>query len=310
MLISEFVEGGSLDSWIFNTYENDEEISDLTWKTIVFQIVYTLAVIQYHYKLMHNDCHYGNVLVDNTIQPGGYFVYTINNKKYYVPNNGFISKLWDWEFSMSYSNKIQDNYPNKYVICDFEYNRKLHKTIVDPTKVDDPNEFDLPVNYNEVYDLHYFLTTLLELYISEELFEWIMNLYPAEFILEETVSTETTKKTTSENTDKNSSESESTNESDNNESDNGESESTNSETESESTNSESESESEGTNSESSNSEEEMLYISKNGRLINDIEKEIDLPIPLTLLNDKFFECFTIKPEDFDEKTAVYFNAGF
>ena len=28
MLISEYIEGGSLDSWIYNIYENDAEIKD------------------------------------------------------------------------------------------------------------------------------------------------------------------------------------------------------------------------------------------------------------------------------------------
>jgi serine/threonine protein kinase len=67
MLISEFVEGGSLDNWIFETYEQDKEISDIQWKNIVFQLIYTISIIQKRYRLMHNDFHYGNILIDDTI---------------------------------------------------------------------------------------------------------------------------------------------------------------------------------------------------------------------------------------------------
>jgi serine/threonine protein kinase len=95
MLISEFVEGGSLDNWVFNTYEDDEEITDEQWKSIVFQLIYTIAVIQHYYRMMHNDFHYGNILIDNTLTPGGYFVYEIQNKRFYLPNTGIIPKIWD-----------------------------------------------------------------------------------------------------------------------------------------------------------------------------------------------------------------------
>ena len=54
---------------------------------------------------------------------------------------------------------------------------------------------------------------------------------------------------------------------------------------------------------------EPLYISE-GRLINGTEDLFKLPTPLELLGDKFFEAFTVKPSDFDEKCAMYFNAGF
>ncbi|NDC95699.1 hypothetical protein EB077_10380, partial [bacterium] len=92
MLVSEFVNGGSLDNWIFNVYENDKIISNEQWKILVFQLIYTIAVIQTKFKMMHNDFHYGNILVDDTIEPGGYFVYTINNKDYYLKNTGVIPK--------------------------------------------------------------------------------------------------------------------------------------------------------------------------------------------------------------------------
>ena len=68
VVISEFVEGKSLDNWIHDTYENDNKISDIQWKIIVFQLIYTIYVMQVYFKLMHNDFHYGNILIDNTIK--------------------------------------------------------------------------------------------------------------------------------------------------------------------------------------------------------------------------------------------------
>jgi serine/threonine protein kinase len=106
MLISEYIQGGSLDNWIYTSYENKEKISDNQWKILVFQLIYTLYVFQKYYKLMHNDCHYGNILIDNTIEPKGHFIYKVKDKKFYIPNTGVICKLWDFEFSMSYNKKI------------------------------------------------------------------------------------------------------------------------------------------------------------------------------------------------------------
>ncbi|NBO98871.1 MAG: hypothetical protein EBU90_01915 [Proteobacteria bacterium] len=192
ILLSEFVNGGSLDNWIFNVYENDGNISDQQWKILVFQLIYTIAVIQHKYKMMHNDFHYGNILVDDTIEPSGYLVYTINEQTYYIKNTGVIPKLWDFEFAMAYSNEIPNNYPNKFIVGKYDYDKSTHKTSV-PTPgeedSDTEDEHNVPFNYNEVYDLHYFLTSLLDLYISQELFDWIMQIYPQELIPEEETST-------------------------------------------------------------------------------------------------------------------------
>ena len=88
---------------------------------------------------------------------------------------------------MVYSNKIQDSYPNKFITGSFEYDRKEHKTIVKEEDLEsqDTEDINVPFNYNEVYDPHYFLTSLLDLYISQELFDWIISLYPRELIPEE-----------------------------------------------------------------------------------------------------------------------------
>jgi hypothetical protein len=300
MLISEFVEGGSLDNWIFETYENDKSISDEQWKILVFQLIYTIAVIQKHYKMMHNDFHYGNILVDNTIESGGYYVYEINGKTYYLKNTGIIPKLWDFEFCMTYSNKISDSYPNKFIVGKYDYDRTHHMTLnADKQSDDDSDDFNVPFNYNEVYDLHYFLTSLLDLYISEELFDWILEIYPSELIPEDETSSNSIVYSNSSDT------SDTSDTSDNTDSD----DSSDSDTLSTSYYTDTSDTSDTSNTDTSDTEKNITYL-KNGRLVNGIEKDFKLLTPLEILNNPFFEQFTKKPDDFDEKTAMYFKAGF
>lgn len=285
MLISEYVDGGSLDNWIYNTYENDKEIEDDQWKNIVFQLIYTIAIIQKYYKMMHNDFHYGNILIDTSIKPGGYLVYQIDQKTYYLKNTGIIPRLWDFEFSMVYSDKIPEAYPNKFILGPYKYDRKLHKTIITDDEMDNlsDSELNVPFNYNEVYDVHYFLTSLLDLYISQELFDWIIELYPRELIPDDTDSTASSSSSVASSSNSSSSSSSSLDSF------------THSETETKST--------------SNKNSDDNKYLLE-GRLINGANDIFQLPTPLELLKQKFFEPFTVKPDDFDEKTAIYFNAGF
>ena len=303
MLISEYVEGGSLDSWVFNTYENDQEITDEQWKSIVFQLIYTIAVIQHHYRMMHNDFHYGNILIDNTVQPGGYFVYEIGNQRFFIRNTGVIPKLWDFEFSMVYSNRIADCYPNKFITGPFEYNKRTHTTIVKPEDIEDDEEYNVPYNYNEVYDLHYFLTSLLDLYISKDLFDWIMDIYPEELIppeesSESSYSSEPDSEKTQDSDDslKQHSDTEDEGNSDTEDKDDHEIEGS------------SETEDKG-DSDSESNQSQKHYLTS-GRMINGIETEFDLPTPKSILSHPFFQAFTTKPTDFDEATAIVFKAGF
>jgi hypothetical protein len=309
MLISEFVEGGSLDNWIFETYENDGEISNEQWKILVFQLIYTIAIIQKYYKMMHNDFHYGNILIDNTIEKGGYIVYEINGKTFYIKNTGIIPKIWDFEFCMTYSDKIPDNYPNKFIVGKYEYDRKTHVTLnAIKESDDDSDDFNVPFNYNEVYDLHYFLTSLLDLYISQELFDWILEIYPNEVVPEDDTdsskSTDTSEHSSLSDTNTN------TNSSDISESSesSGISESSDNSGISESSDNSESSDSSESSKDSDNSDDETYL--KNGRLINGVEEKFKLLTPIQILENPFFEQFLQKPDDFDENKAIYFKAGF
>lgn len=263
LLISEFVKGGSLDNWVYTTYENKQEISDTQWKILVFQLLYTICVFQKHYKLMHNDCHYGNILIDNTITPGGYFVYKINGSKYYIPNTGIMPKIWDFEFSMSYNNKMEGNYINAYI------NNGDNET-------DNTEEYNVPDSYNEVYDVHYLLTSLLDLYIPQKMFDWILSLYPDELIPEDKEKT-TTEHSTSENENTISMTDLTLNTSNNTDS---------------------------TEQTTTGIREHIL----DGRLINGTEKIFRLPTPLKLLKKTFFDEFLIKPQDFDINNSYFFDS--
>ena len=315
MLISEFVEGGSLDNWVFDVYENDKEITDNQWKSIVFQLIYTIFIIQRYYKMMHNDFHYGNILIDNSIKASGYLVYDIDDKRFYIKNTGIIPKLWDFEFCMVYSNKIKDCYANKFIIGSYEYDKKLHKTIIDSSDSDSAlksDDLNVPFNYNEVYDIHYFLTSLLDLYISQELFDWIIGLYPRELIPDEENST--SDNTTSDNTTSDNSNTTS----DNTTSDNTTSDNTTSDNTRDSLHEKLSKLSVNGNSDSistlnTNTLNSSLSYNKylsDGRLVNGVEDMFNLPTPIDLIRHNFFNELTVKPQDFDENDAIYFRAGF
>lgn len=294
VLISEYVEGSSLDNWVYNTYENKGEISDQQWRNIVFQLTYTIAIMQHYYKMMHNDFHYGNILIDNTIKPGGYFVYHINGKTFYLKNMGIIPKLWDFEFSMAYSDKIKDAYPNVFITGPYKYNRKDHFTIIDPT-IENTHD-DVPYNYNKVYDLHYFLTSLLDLYISQELFDWIMKIYPEELIPDDesvyTGTDSTDYSSTRESSDSSSRRS-------SRKSSGGSSRRSGSEKVS----------SGGVSNDKSDDKSEYKVYTREGRMVNGVEKMFsDIPTPLSLLDDPFFADFTQKPDDFEESRAIHLHS--
>ena len=312
MIISEYVEGGSLDDWIYNTYEEEKEISQEQWKIMVFQLIYTITIMQKKYKMMHNDFHYGNILIDNNVEAKGYIVYKINNKKYYIKNTGIIPKLWDFEFSMAYSDNIPNCYPNKFIIGSYDYDKKKHKTNVPESEIE--GDENVPCNYNQVYDLHYFLTSLLDLYISRELFDWILSIYPEEVIPEDETTNSYSKSASASASASTSSNSTSSlnnklsklkmTSSDSTE----DSTTTNSSSTTDSSKSSSSS-SDYNNSSSTSSSETPVYL-KEGRLINGTEEIFTLVTPMELLNHDFFKDFLKKPQDFKESECIYFSAGF
>jgi hypothetical protein len=289
ILVAEFVSGGSLDNWVYNQYENDVDISNESWKSLTFQLLYTIHILQDKYKLMHNDFHYGNILIDDTIKPGGYFVYKLGSTKYYIKNNGFIPKLWDFEFAMCYSNKIPHCYPNKFVLGHLSYDKTKHYTIEPSEESEQYEPKNVPVQFNKVYDIHYFLTSLLDLYITQELFDWIVSLYPSELIPDESSSTRTTT-TNKSGTKESSIETDFTRSSRNTHS-------------SSQTYTGDDSDTVSSSYDVSESNDKIF----DGRLINGVEKEYKLPDALQLLQNELFDSFKMKPTDFEESESIVFT---
>lgn len=279
VLVSEFVEGGSLDKWVYDKYENDETISDEEWRGLVFQLLYTIVVLQKKFRMMHNDFHYGNILVDSAISNDGFFSYHVDGKTYFVKNPGFIPKLWDFEFSMVYSNAMDTSYENKFVLGHMEYDSALHQTIEDYPDYPERLEYNVPVQYNEVYDVHYFLTSLLDLYISQELFSWILSLYPSELIPpDDGSSSGSSNSDTSSDTDSYSS--------------------------STAASSSSSTSSASSSAASSAERNEFIY---DGRLINGVHESHNLPTALELLQSDFFSSFRQRPPEATDSNTMAFK---
>jgi hypothetical protein len=119
---------------------------------------------------MHNDFHYGNVLVDTDIDPKDksttqYVLHEKDNENpliFNVPNTGIFCKIWDLEYSKTFkSYNSFDVCNNKFFIGDEE---------------------EVPNYFNPYYDVHYFLTSLLELPIPDKLRSFIHSFYPDELI--------------------------------------------------------------------------------------------------------------------------------
>lgn len=73
-----------------------KEIRDVKYfNNAYFQIVYSIYVLQKYFGMSHVDLHSDNILVQK-IEPGGYWIYKIDNKNYYVPNLGYVFYIIDF----------------------------------------------------------------------------------------------------------------------------------------------------------------------------------------------------------------------
>ena len=134
VLISEWANSGDLLDYI---RKNHQKFKLKHWRSIIFQFLSCLAVIQEKYpSFRHNDLKANNVLV-HTIpksKTNNKFMYKINGQKYIVPNIGFQIKLWDFDFACI-------------------------PGVVDNSKVNDDwtDAINIKPEKNRYYDVHYFL---------------------------------------------------------------------------------------------------------------------------------------------------------
>ena len=87
----------SLKDILTNNYI--ENINDTMFHSFIFQILSGIYSIHKLCNICHFDLHGGNILISN-IEANGYWLYSINNSDYYIPNYGYILKIWDFGRSM------------------------------------------------------------------------------------------------------------------------------------------------------------------------------------------------------------------
>ena len=87
----------SLKDILTNNYI--ENINDTMFHSFIFQILSGIYSIHKLCNICHFDLHGGNILISN-IESNGYWLYSINNNDYYIPNYGYILKIWDFGRSM------------------------------------------------------------------------------------------------------------------------------------------------------------------------------------------------------------------
>lgn len=79
----------------------------------LFQMLYTLYINNTVLELINYDLHLHNIFVKK-IKPGGHWVYTIKDVKYYIPNIGFIFIIGDYSNCLSLQFKLTKDELQKY----------------------------------------------------------------------------------------------------------------------------------------------------------------------------------------------------
>lgn len=161
-IVSEMAEYGDLGQFISLHCKKWQE-SEVIWKVIFFQLLYTLAVIHIYFpNFLHNDLSPSNILVRPTntsltftesAENTTYFEYHLKDNTYYIPDLGFQLLLWDFDFS-TIAGKI-DNDKVLYMISE-NVNLTMHKN----------RYYDIAMFFNRI-KLYY------EHYFPDEITDWL-----------------------------------------------------------------------------------------------------------------------------------------
>lgn len=82
----------------------------------IFQVLHGIAAIQQKLEIVHFDLHLSNVLVTKvTPTPGRFWHYRINKTDYYIPNQGYLFKIWDFGRSSYLHKDSPDNIKKKII---------------------------------------------------------------------------------------------------------------------------------------------------------------------------------------------------
>lgn len=138
VLISEWADQGDLLMFLKKNYH---KLTLKFWKTLFFQIISTLAIIQLKYpSFRHNDLKCNNILISTyDKQDRDYFIYMVDKMMYKIPYIGYYIGIWDFDFACI---------PG--IVENSKVNAKWTKKInVNPVR-------------NQYYDMHFFFNTLIK----------------------------------------------------------------------------------------------------------------------------------------------------
>lgn len=89
---NEYANGKDFHSWAQKVH------SPKLWFNALFQIMTGIIAMQKYFNMTHTDLHTQNILVYK-VKRGGYWTYTINGFKYYLPNLGYVFLIHDLGFA-------------------------------------------------------------------------------------------------------------------------------------------------------------------------------------------------------------------
>lgn len=147
ILISEWANNGDLLDYLRKNYKI---LTLQDWRTILFQLLMTLAIIHEKYPAFrHNDLKANNLLVyKNKNENQNSYLYKLDKQYFVTPYIGIQIKLWDFDFACIPG--IVDN-----IKVNLEWTKKINIT---PTQ-------------NRYYDIHYFFNTLTKKGFLPQIYE-------------------------------------------------------------------------------------------------------------------------------------------
>lgn len=89
---NEYATSDNFYNWAKQKHSNE------LWLNALFQIMISVLAIKRYFNMIHTDLHLKNILV-HKVKPGGYWTYIINDRKYYLPNLGYIFLLSDFGYA-------------------------------------------------------------------------------------------------------------------------------------------------------------------------------------------------------------------
>lgn len=149
------------------------------WKYILFEVAYTLHVLQESFGFQHHDLHDDNILIDRLQEPTCR-TFNVQSKQFRFEQLHFSVVLWDFETAVCFSDQLKH-----------QKRRGRRDTSIPMIKVptslqsnDNRGPTDSkPMRLLRFYDLHQFLMHILESEsLPREIDTFIRNLYPDELI--------------------------------------------------------------------------------------------------------------------------------